>query len=288
MSTSIHGERTIFSMSLRTEKSFDRVAQGLFGLERPSHHAFTAADGSQTQAAVSRHSSAVNSASSTMSMRTRALARPQTRKSAWQLPPRYDGELFGALSSFGRDFAVSIKPEPKRFDVTDRLETEYERRAALKIAYDDAATAPAPRCAYEFQAPKQYGRYDRPPCSAIMVPTRWHGTRNVFHKGFTVKGKEYPDEKSEVALPGFRTTAPIQDRLRPRPSSSPVGSEKLASAPPPPYGTWRLAKTPTSTSLISLRERVWEEQVKQKRKKMNLGRRMHSDERLAFFTVESS
>ena len=269
MSNSIHGERSIFSEALRREKSFDRVAQGLFGSEPKS--------------------GARKFDQSYIAMRTRALKRPEHRASAWQLPPRYDGQLFQGWSSFGRDFAVSIVPATKTADLTTRVEDEYAKRKTLKIGYDDAAPTPAPRRVFDLQAPKQYRRFDRPPCTAIMVPTRWGGTRNIYKKGYTVKGVEYPDEVSEVPLPGFRTDAPIQDRLRPRPSSSPAGSTKVYSANEPlrPYGTERLANTHTCSHLIALRERVYDMHVKQKRAKQNLGRRMYSDERRTYPSVQA-
>ena len=226
-----NGERSILSMSLRNGKSFSQVASGFFGYGREFKEAEARDDG--------------------LSIRERALLPGPATKGPWaKVRPMWGDPIFNsANSSFGRELAAQVGPTPKPPSSNGHCQAEYQRRETQRHAYEDGEFFPN-----DYQARKQYHRYDRNPTNPTMLRTRWGGRKNALEKGMMIHGKEVPDENGHLSypeLPGNRSDAPIQDRTRPRARVA-YGDGK--GQKPVPYGTLRLAETTTMSRLISLRE----------------------------------
>lgn len=261
-----NGERSILSMSLRNGKSFGQVASGFFGYGRSFKEALPTDDG--------------------LSLRERALQPGPVEKGPWsKVRPMWGDPIFNsANSSFGRDLAAQVGPTPKPPSTKGHCRTEYKLRESQRNAYEDGEFFPS-----EFQARKQYHRYDRNPTNPTMLKTRWGGRKNALEKGQIIHGKEVPDKNGHVShpeLPGNRSAAPIQDRLRPKPR---VAYGEGKGQKPVPYGTMRLAETPTMSRLITLREQMLDEQDRVAKAKLCTGkfRRMYEDLKLSMYTTQA-
>ena len=176
--------------------------------------------------------------------------------------------------------------------VKSHCAAEYKLRESQRNAYEDGEFFPGsaiiPTTA-SFQARKQYHRYDRNPTNPTMLRTRWGGRKNALEKGMMIHGKEVPDENGHLShpeLPGNRSSALIQDRLRPKPRVA-YGDGK--DQKPVPFGALRLAETPTMSRLISLREQMLDEQDRMRKAKTCACkfRRMYEDQKLTIFTTQA-